>query len=115
MGYYLVFRTRAGSGFPTANQPDSVAELGIFQQPVKPQSKQSAYSSAKESVWELCRAYGARTFVPLYPVLTHWANGFRRPAAASPVVLDHRGFRNRVLTQTLKRCATQNQTFSATS
>jgi hypothetical protein len=32
-GYYRVFGARDGSGFPTAIQRDSVAELGIFPQP----------------------------------------------------------------------------------
>jgi hypothetical protein len=34
-GYYRVFGARDGSGFPTAIQRDSVAELGIFPQPAK--------------------------------------------------------------------------------
>jgi hypothetical protein len=35
-GYYRVFGARDGSGFPTAIQRDSVAELGIFPQPAGP-------------------------------------------------------------------------------
>jgi hypothetical protein len=34
-GYYRVFGARDGSGFPTAIQRDSVAELGIFPQPAR--------------------------------------------------------------------------------
>ena len=38
--YYRVFGARAGSGFPTAIQRDSVAELGIFPQPARgPEAK----------------------------------------------------------------------------
>jgi hypothetical protein len=36
-GYYRVFGARDGSGFPTAIQRDSVAELGIFPQPARGQ------------------------------------------------------------------------------
>jgi hypothetical protein len=43
--YYRVFGARAGSGFPTAIQRDSVAELGIFPQPA---SESSIHTSRKE-------------------------------------------------------------------
>src|SRR5580692_10745454 len=37
-GYYRVSGARDGSGFPTAIQRDSVAELGIFPQPARRRS-----------------------------------------------------------------------------
>jgi hypothetical protein len=56
-----------------------------------------------KSVCENCVASTAlEHFVPLYPALTHWANGFRLSAAVSSVLVDHRGFHNPVPTHALK-------------
>ena len=56
---------------------------------------------------------GLYQFAPLHPALKRWAKVARPYGAGLARVLFHRFQQNTVLTHTLKRCATQNQSICA--
>src|SRR5450759_5427495 len=52
---------------------------------------------------------GLESFLPLFPTLKRWAKLGRPSGAAFSCACFHQTVQKRVLTHTLKRCATQNQ------